>query len=239
MSETEIRARPRVITRGLSPSPTQIDMRRRAAVSVGPSDAVFGCRGGLRRFPGPAAAWCEPFCADQPGTYCPEWMPLIPEPMNPLPAGRVGEVEDLLAAIAAWAADHADVRAVALVGSWARGAAHRDSDVDIVLLTVSPDHYVESEDWLSAFGAQVVVRTKRWGVSTERRVTRPSGLEVDVGVVPPTWASVSPVDHGTAGVATDGLVIVYDPDGALARLVHALETSRPAGPFRREPRLGF
>jgi hypothetical protein len=44
MSETEIPGRPRVIALGLSPSPTQINMRRRAAVSLGPSDAVFGCR---------------------------------------------------------------------------------------------------------------------------------------------------------------------------------------------------
>jgi hypothetical protein len=154
-------------------------------------------------------------------------MPLIPNASNPLPPGRAREVEELLAAIGSWTADQPDLRAVALVGSWVRGTARTDSDVDVVLLTDSPPRYIENEDWLPAFGADAVVRTQRWGVLTERRLIRPSGLEVEVGIVPPMWASTSPLDDGTAEVAAAGLVAVYDPDRLLAHLVHAVDVSRP------------
>ncbi len=114
---------------------------------------------------------------------------------------------------------------MALVGSWVRGTATPGSDVDIVLLTDSPSSYIENEHWLAAFGADAVVRTQRWGVMTERRLSRSTGLEVEVGIVAPTWASTNPVDVGTAQVAADGLVAVYDPEGLLARLNAAVATS--------------
>jgi 8-oxo-dGTP pyrophosphatase MutT (NUDIX family) len=44
-------------------------------------------------------------------------------------------VESILAGITCWAASRRDLCAVALVGSWARGAARDDSDIDLVLLT--------------------------------------------------------------------------------------------------------
>jgi hypothetical protein len=102
--------------------------------------------------------------------------------------------------------------------------------VDIVLLTDSPATYVENEDWQPAFGADAGVRTQRWGALPERRITRPSGLEVEVGVGSPTWASTSPLDDGTATVTADGLVAVYDPEGMLARLVQAVAVCGPDGP---------
>jgi uncharacterized protein len=153
-------------------------------------------------------------------------MPLIPEATNPLPAGRVREVEELLVALRSWAHGRPDVRAVALVGSWVRGTARADSDLDIVLLTDSPASYIEREDWVAGFGADSVVRMQRWGALTERRLSRPSGLEVEVGVVSPAWASVDPLDDGTAQVAGDGLVALYDPDKLLARLVDAVAEHR-------------
>lgn len=155
-------------------------------------------------------------------------MTTFPETANPLPPGRTREVEDLLDAVCSWAPCQADVRAAALVGSWARGAARADSDVDIVLLTNSRATYTDGEDWLTAFGADVVVRTQQWGILTERRLARPSGLVVEVGIVSPAWASTEPLDAGTAQVAADGLMALYDPDGLLARLTAAV-ASRPGG----------
>jgi nucleotidyltransferase-like protein len=114
--------------------------------------------------------------------------------------------------------------AAALVGSWARGDAHPDSDVDIVLLTDSPATYVDHADWTTALGAVAVVRTRQWGL-TERRAALAGGLEVDFGVVSVVWASTEPVDAGTRRVVADGLVALYDPDGLLSALVAAV-TSR-------------
>jgi uncharacterized protein len=149
-------------------------------------------------------------------------MELLPRAATPLPRGRSSEVYDLLAAIKGWAAGQRGVRAVALVGSWARGTARADSDVDVVLLAESPARYVQSGEWLSAFGAVRVIRTRRWGILTERRLARSSGLEVDVGVASPMWASTQPLDTGPAQVAGDGLIVLYDPDRVLARLREAV-----------------
>jgi len=104
-----------------------------------------------------------------------------------------------------------------LVGSYARDAARPDSDVDLVLLTTDRDAYLAEEE----LGLGELVRTRQWGVITERRFRTPSGLEVELGVGNPDWASVDPVDPGTRKVVTDGARILHDPGGALGALLKA------------------
>jgi predicted nucleotidyltransferase len=57
-------------------------------------------------------------------------------------------VGTLLGRITNWAQARPDVRAVALVGSWARGAARPDSDVDLMLLVDEPELFERETDWL-------------------------------------------------------------------------------------------
>ncbi len=47
-------------------------------------------------------------------------------------------IDALLSTLAKWAAENSDILAVAIVGSYATGAARTDSDVDIVLIVVDP-----------------------------------------------------------------------------------------------------
>ena len=122
-------------------------------------------------------------------------------------------------AFARWARRRADIRAVALVGSHARGEAREDSDVDVVVLTDDPPAYIDDDTWIAEVGAHSVTRTRRWGMLVERRLLMPGGLELDVGIVSPAWASTDPLDAGTARVVRDGLVPLHDPDGLLAALV--------------------
>lgn len=133
---------------------------------------------------------------------------------------RAPEVRKLLHDLAAWCSQRADVRALALVGSRARDDATCDSDVDVVLLTTDPGRYLATDDWALALGAKVVA-TRRWGVLTERRLLLETGMEVDFGVVDLSWAAIAPLEEGTAKVARDGLIPVYDPDSVLERLKHA------------------
>lgn len=131
------------------------------------------------------------------------------------------EVDEVLRRATRWAAAQADVVGLALVGSWARGAARPDSDVDLVVLTTDQGRYLEREDWIRELGADRLVATRSWGPLTERRVALASGLEVEVGVAPPSWASVDPVDEGTRQVIRDGARVLHDPAGVLAALVAA------------------
>lgn len=131
-------------------------------------------------------------------------------------------MEALARAAAAWAAEREDVAAVALVGSWARGAARANSDLDLIVLTHEPAPYVEGDGWIEDLAAGAcLVRTGDWGAIVERRLRLPSGLEVEVGFGRPSWAAAAPVDPGTRRVVRDGLRPLFDPDGLLRELAAA------------------
>jgi predicted nucleotidyltransferase len=128
------------------------------------------------------------------------------------------DVEDVLDRIAGWARERPDVKALALVGSYARGAAEEGSDVDIVLLTDDPAGYLDTETWARELGAEGAVGTRRRGALTERRLTLPTGVEVEVGVALPAWARTNPVDPGTREVLQGGIRALHDPEGLLEGL---------------------
>jgi predicted nucleotidyltransferase len=145
--------------------------------------------------------------------------------MNGMPnvtASREHEVAGLIETVRAWASRRSDVLAAAMVGSWARGDAWMDSDVDLVLLTDDAAGYINSDAWTQELGAVSIIRTQRWGPLTERRILLRSGLEVEVGVVAPAWASTAPVDAGTAQVVAGGLVPLHDPHHLLEKLADAV-----------------
>lgn len=137
---------------------------------------------------------------------------------------RVGAV---LERATAWARRRPDIRGLALVGSWARGGARTDSDVDLVVLTTGRDRYLGDDDWPAELGATRVLGTRAWGPLTERRLQLEGGLEVEVGLTEPAWAATDPVDPGTRRVVTDGMRILHDPDGRLAALAAAATRNRP------------
>jgi hypothetical protein len=145
-------------------------------------------------------------------------------------AERRREVDDLLEQAVAWARARSDVRALGMVGSWARGAERMDSDVDLVVVTDDVQPYVLGEEWIRAFGGGSVTRTRQWGpLLTERRLLRESGLEVEVGLVTRAWASTDPIDEGTRPVVLDGMWVLYDPEGILTSFQQACRDSPPAG----------
>jgi hypothetical protein len=149
-------------------------------------------------------------------------MPDTPELRIRRTNARRLEVERLLDLTQEWAKARTDVRGLALVGSWARGDARADSDVDLVLLTVRKERYVADDDWLRHLGCQAVVGTAARGPVIERRVRMPSGLEVEFCVAPLYWASLYPVDSGTRRVAEEGMRVLHDPDCLLRALVRVV-----------------
>ncbi|MBY8874376.1 nucleotidyltransferase domain-containing protein [Micromonospora sp. PLK6-60] len=134
---------------------------------------------------------------------------------------RSREAGAVIDTVAGWAAGHEDVRGVVLVGSWARDAARMDSDLDVVVLTGQPGR-ADPAVWAGLLGGEVI-RLADWGPLREIRLRRPSGFEVEVGVVPLSWADTDPVDPGTGQVISDGHRIVYDPVGLLAALSAACQ----------------
>ncbi|MHA7247349.1 nucleotidyltransferase family protein [Arthrobacter tecti] len=129
--------------------------------------------------------------------------------MTPRLKGRRRAVAQLLKEVAAWASRNDDVKAVALVGSYARGAERMASDVDIVVLGDAPS-LLDDPSWFQQLrpGSRLI-RTEIWGPVRERRFRLSSGLIVELGIAPSSWADV-PLDSGTRRVLHDGHQIVYD-----------------------------
>jgi hypothetical protein len=129
------------------------------------------------------------------------------------------DVERLLKSVVSWAQSADDVRAVALVGSWARGAARQGSDIDLIVLSRTPDDLVAGTSWIECVDTpNTAVGIQEWGAIRSVRVQYASGLEVEYGIGSLGWAHTSPVDSGTRRVVSDGMVNLYDPDGLVARL---------------------
>lgn len=142
--------------------------------------------------------------------------------MPAVTAERRREVERFLDRAREWAARRPDIRALCLVGSWARDDAGMDSDIDLVLLTADLGAYTAREAWVRELGGERIIRTRPRGAVTERRFALAGGLEVDVGVGTTAWASLTPMDEGTRQVVREGMRGLHDPDGVLAALVRAI-----------------
>jgi predicted nucleotidyltransferase len=114
-----------------------------------------------------------------------------------------------------WAVNHTDIIGTALVGSYARGAAREDSDVDLMIITDTPQIYLQDNRWLETFGQVAQVTDEDWGLVQSKRVFYADGLEVEFGITTPEWVSINPIDDGTRRVITDGVRILSDAKGLL------------------------
>ena len=96
----------------------------------------------------------------------------------------------------------------------------------VILLVEDVTAYTQHAGWAKELGAARIVRTRRAGRLTERRLLFPGGGELGVGIAEPSWASVVPLDPGTRRIVGDGFRVLYDPHGLLRSLVAAVR-ARP------------
>ncbi len=108
------------------------------------------------------------------------------------------------------------MQAIALVGSYARGAARDDSDIDLVVLTSQPGDYLDDLIWIERFGAVGKYQTEDYGKLTSLRVWYHNGMEVEYGFTTLDWAA-TPLDAGTQEVIRGGLVILFERGNLLSR----------------------
>ena len=94
-------------------------------------------------------------------------------------------IRDFLNAFVNWAVVQDDVQAIALVGSYSRGAARDDSDIDLVLLTDQPQKYLEDLKWIERFGVVEKYQTEDYGKLISSRVWYLNSYEVEYGITMP------------------------------------------------------
>lgn len=127
------------------------------------------------------------------------------------------KVSNLLSIVTTWAQARPEVSAAALAGSHAHGNARPESDIELVILSDSPDE-LRTTHWIGVFGEYSGVDTEQWGIAPCHRVLDTPQGEVEIGIVPSSWADVR-VDAGTYNVVHDGIIAAHDPRGLLRTLL--------------------
>jgi len=129
---------------------------------------------------------------------------------------NIEQIRDFLDPFIAWASDQPDVQGIALVGSYARGAARDDSDIDLVLLTDQPQKYLNDLKWIEHFSVIEKHQTEDYGKLTSLRVWYQNGAEVEYGITTPDWAA-TPLDAGTREVILGGMIVLFEQGILLSR----------------------
>jgi hypothetical protein len=147
---------------------------------------------------------------------------------------KATDADAIVNAVAAWARAHEDIRALALAGSWARGDARPDSDLDLLLLSERANEYRRRSDWLAEIdfagpGYRVLTsEDASYGVAWSRHVRLLPAAEVELAFAPCSWARTDPVDAGTRSIVKDALRTILDKDRILAKLVEAVASGMRA-----------
>jgi len=94
----------------------------------------------------------------------------------------IEDICNFLTPFISWSSDQSDVQAVALVGSYARGAGRDNSDIDLVILTDQPAKYLDDISWTERFGLVEKHQTEDYGKLTSLRVWYQDGVEVEYGI---------------------------------------------------------
>jgi len=128
----------------------------------------------------------------------------------------IESIRDFLDAFVAWASDQPDVQAIGLVGSYARGEARDDSDIDFLILTDQSKKYLDNIKWIERFGVVEKHQTEDYGKLTSIRVWYQNGTEVEYGITTPDWAA-TPLDAGTREVILGGMIVLFERGILLSR----------------------
>jgi uncharacterized protein len=141
---------------------------------------------------------------------------------------EITEASALVSAVTSWAIRRGDIRAMALVGSWARGDPNQISDIDLLLLSDRIHEYRRHQEWLTEIdfaGAGYRLNSSEsasYGVVWSRHVHLLPAAEVELAFAACSWAQTEPVDDGTRGVVKDAFRIIFDKDEMLSKLVAAV-----------------
>jgi uncharacterized protein len=128
------------------------------------------------------------------------------------------KIELILQVILSWATAQPKIRAVALVGSRARGGARPDSDIDLMLLTTDPAAFRADTTWVGQIDWDAIdTRPRKWqdeeyGAAWSRRVWLTDRcVQVELAFAFLSWANADPPDAGTQRVISDEMPDIVRP----------------------------
>lgn len=126
-------------------------------------------------------------------------------------------MEKMMKAMEEWAEKEPYIKALILVGSYARGTNKETSDIDLCIITTRKKGMVEKPDFIEIFGSVQKKQIEYYGACTSVRVWYEEGQEVEFGIVEPSWISV-PLEPGTRKVLNDGYIVFVDKEDYFTNL---------------------
>ncbi len=124
-----------------------------------------------------------------------------------------GQFQDV---VIEWAKRRTSIKAIGVLGSYARGTAKSDSDIDLIIVDEKPSELIEDASWINQFGSIKSMNREDYGLVQSLRVFYNRGQEVEFGITGVEWCSI-PIDNDTGRVIADGLLILFDPLDLLAQ----------------------
>lgn len=123
-----------------------------------------------------------------------------------------------------WSNHHQSfIKGVAVVGSYARGDFHSESDVDLII--IGPNKELILKIILDEFIYEEMnsYQFEEWGILTSLRILYINHLEVEFGVVTESWIN-EPLDEGTKEVVKNGFRIVLDKENIFYHVLEFLKS---------------
>lgn len=114
-----------------------------------------------------------------------------------------------------WATKRKDIRAAALVGSYAREELDKDSDVDLVIITETPQKYTSDTEWIRVFGKPITKKIEKYEKLTSLRIWYENGLEIEYGFTNREWIQSLSKDE-LKQVTNDGLRVLFEKETLLS-----------------------
>lgn len=108
-----------------------------------------------------------------------------------------------------FAINDSHIESIIIVGSYARGTNKETSDLDLCMIVTNKNKMIENSDFTKVFGEIDKKQIEYYGACTSIRVWYKNGLEVEFGIVEPSWVSI-PLDNGTYKVLCDGYKVIID-----------------------------
>ena len=120
------------------------------------------------------------------------------------------QVNKFFADLITWAKQSSDVKAIAVVGSYARNQQKADSDIDLIIIVSEVEKLFNDTKWLSNFGSYVDKEIEDYGLITSLRVFY-SFAEVEFGIGTKEWIEAGKIEGETKQVIDSGFKSLYNP----------------------------
>jgi len=145
------------------------------------------------------------------------------------------KLQKIIPAILEWTTLREEITGVALTGSYARGEAREDSDIDLLVFVKDPETFGQTR-WIKNINWSKInleFRSSNDGYYRSNRFTQiffTNGLEIEFIFPDREWLSDAPLKPDNVHILKKGFVILYDREQKLKQLQRKLNTLQDSPP---------